>query len=159
MKIVITEEQKKKLFTPRNIDERKEQLKKYLSEKTKNLLSRLNITEIMVHARIDDYDEIITPMDHLEGGYDKLIIDGKNYNGFPKMVGDDENMVINWEDTLTTFLNSIIPQPSDESIYKAEPNVVGRMFRVDITPSKINIIFSYSIVEYKDKEGKETINL
>jgi hypothetical protein len=159
MKIVITEEQKKKLFTPKNIDERKEQLKKDLSEKTKNLLSRLNITEIMVHARIDDYDEIITPMDHLDDAYSKLIIDGKNYNGFPKMSEEDENMVINWEDTLTIFLNSIIPQPSDESIYKAEPNVVGRMFRVDITPSKINISFSYSIVEYKDKEGKETINL
>jgi len=159
MKIVITEEQKKKLFTPKNIDERKEQLKKDLSEKTKNLLSRLNITEIMVHARIDDYDEIITPMDHLDDAYSKLIIDGKNYNGFPKMSEEDENMVINWEDTLTIFLNSIIPQPSDESIYKAEPNVVGRMFRVDITPSKINIIFSYSIVEYKNKEGKETIDL
>jgi hypothetical protein len=159
MKIVITEEQKKKLFTPKNIDERKEQFKKYLSEKTKEILSHFNITEIMIHYRIDDYDEIITAEEHLEGGYDKLIIGGKNYKGFPEMSKEDNYMVINWEEMLSGYLNTIIPQPSDESIYKAEPNVVGRMFRIDITPSEINISFSYSIVEYKNKKGKETIKL
>jgi len=41
-----------------------------------------------------------------------------------------------------------IPQPSDESINNASPNIVGRMFRVDITPSRIDISFSCSIVEY-----------
>jgi hypothetical protein len=52
-----------------------------------------------------------------------------------------------------------MPQPSDESIYKSEPNVIGRMYRIDITPSKIDISFSYAIVEYINKEGKETITL
>lgn len=162
MKIVITEEQKNKLFIPRKIDERQGQLKKELVKKTKELLSRFNITEIMNHSRIDDYDEVITAEDHLDGAYEKVIIDGKNYHGFPQMGnGDDETVdfLNEWEEMLASYLNMIIPQPSDESIYKSEPNVIGRMYRIDITPSKIDISFSYAIVEYINKEGKETINL
>ena len=60
---------------------------------------------------------------------------------------------------LATYLNTIIPQPSDESINNASPNVVDRMFKVDITQSKIDISFSYSIVEYINKKGNETITL
>jgi hypothetical protein len=60
---------------------------------------------------------------------------------------------------LATYLNTILPQPSDESINNASPNVVGRMFKVDITQSKIDISFSYSIVEYINKKGNETITL
>ena len=162
MKIVITEEQKKKLFVPRKIDERQGQLKKELVKKTKELLSRFNITEIMNHGRIDDYDEVITAEDHLDGAYEKVIIDGKNYHGFPKMDDvDDETIdfLNEWEEMLATYLNTIMPQPSDESIYKSEPNVIGRMFRVDITPSKIDISFSCSVVEYINKKGNETITL
>jgi hypothetical protein len=162
MKIVITEEQKKKLFVPRKIDERQEQLKKELVKKTKEMLSYFNITEIMLHGRIDDYDREITAEDHLDDTYEKLIIDGKNYYGFPKMEDmDDEifDLINNWEDMLATYLNTILPQPSDESINNASPNVVGRMFRVDITPSKIDISFSCSVVEYINKKGNETITL
>ena len=167
MKIVITEEQKNKLFIPRKIDERQGQLKKELVKKTKELLSRFNITEIMNHGRIDDYDEVITAEDHLDGAYEKVIIDGKNYHGIFSIM-DDVNIIVDdeiidflneWEEMLATYLNTIMPQPSDESIYKSEPNVIGRMYRIDITPSKIDISFSYAIVEYINKEGKETITL
>ena len=160
MKIVITEEQKKKLFIPRNIDERQEQLKKELVKKTKELLSYFNVTEILLHSRIDDYDELITAEDHLEYGYEKFIIDGKNYGGFPKRDDMDDNifdLISNWEDMLAVYLNTIIPPPSYESIHNASPNIAGRMLRVDITPSKIYISFSYSIVEYTQKKGNETI--
>jgi hypothetical protein len=162
MKIVITEEQKNKLFIPRKIDERQEQLKKELIERTKELLSYFNITEIMVHARVDDYDTEITAEEYLEDCYEKFIIDGKNYRGFPKMEDmDDEifDLINSWEDMLATYLNTVIPQPSDESIENASPNVVGRMFKVDITQSKIDISFSYSIVEYINKKSNETITL
>jgi hypothetical protein len=33
------------------------------------------------------------------------------------------------------------------------------LYRVDITPSKIDVIFSYSIIEYFDKKGSDTISL
>jgi hypothetical protein len=161
MKIVITEEQKKKLFIPRRIDERQGQFKKEFSEKTKELLSHFNITEIVNHGRIDDYENEISGED-IEEGYSKIVIDGKNYHGFPKMDDvDDETIdfLNEWEEMLATYLNTIMPQPSDESIYKSEPNVIGRMYRIDITPSKIDISFSYAIVEYINKEGKETITL
>jgi hypothetical protein len=161
MKIIITEEQNKKLFIPRNIDTRQEQLKKLLGEKTKEIISRFNITEIMLHGRIDDYDEEISA-EHLDGSYEKLIIGGKNYYGFPRMVNIDKeiiNITNDWENMLATYLNTILPQPSEESINKASPNVVSRMFRVDINPSKIDISFSYSIVEYNNKNGNETITL
>ena len=159
MKIVITEEQKKKLFIPRRIDERQEQLKKELIERTKELLSYFNITEIMVHARVDDYDTEIVGED-IQDGYNRLIIDGKNYHGFPIKVDTiSEELVLNWEEMLAIYLNTVIPQPSDESINNASPNIVGRMFRVDITPSRINTRFSYSIVEYINKKGNETITL
>ena len=69
------------------------------------------------------------------------------------------DIINSWEDMLATYLNTVIPQPSDESIENASPNVVGRMFKVDITQSKIDISFSYAIVEYINKEGKETITL
>jgi hypothetical protein len=69
------------------------------------------------------------------------------------------DIINNWEDMLVAYLNTIIPQPSDESINNASPNIVGRMFRVDITPSRINTRFSYSIVEYINKKGNETITL
>jgi hypothetical protein len=157
MKIVITEEQKKKLFIPRRIDERKEQFKKEFSEKTKELLSHFNKTEIVNHGRIDDYENKISG-DDIEEGYSKIVIDGKNY-GFPKMEDVDEDLINNWEEMLAIYLNTVIPQPSYESIENTSPNVVGRMFRVDITPSKIDIMFSYSIVEYINKEGNETITL
>ena len=162
MKIVITEEQKKKLFVPRKIDERQEQLKKELVKKTKEMLSYFNITEIMLHGRIDDYDQEITAQYNLSDAYEKVIIGGKNYYGFPRMVNINEeiiNIINNWEDMLATYLNTILPQPSDESINNASPNIVGRMFRVDITPSKIDISFSCSIVEYINKKGNETITL
>ena len=157
MKILITEEQKKKLFVPRRIDERKEQFKKEFSEKTKELLSHFNITEIVNHGRIDDYENEISGED-IEEGYSKIVIDGKNYYGFPnwELV---EDLINNWEEMLAGYLNMIIPQPSDESISKSQPNIVGRMFRVDITPSKIDISFSCSIVEYINKTGNETITL
>ena len=157
MKILITEEQKKKLFIPRRIDERKEQFKKEFSEKTKELLSHFNIIEIINHGRIDDYENEISGED-IEEGYSKIVIDGKNYYGFPnwELV---EDLINNWENMLLVYLNMIIPQPSDESISKSQPNVVGRMFRVDITPSKIDISFSCSFVEYINKKGNETINL
>jgi hypothetical protein len=71
----------------------------------------------------------------------------------------DEDLINNWEEMLAIYLNTVIPQPSYESIENTSPNVVGRMFRVDITPSKIDIMFSYSIVEYINKEGNETITL
>jgi len=157
MKILITEEQKKKLFIPRRIDERKEQFKKEFSEKTKELLSHFNITEIVNHGRIDDYENEISGED-IEEGYSKIVIDGKNYYGFPnwELV---EDLINNWEEMLAGYLNMIIPQPSDESISKSQPNIVGRMFRVDITPSKIDISFSCSIVDYINKKGNETITL
>jgi hypothetical protein len=158
MKIVITEEQKKKLFIPRRIDERKEQFKKEFSEKTKELLSHFNITEIVNHCRIDDYENEISGED-IEEGYSKIVIDGKNYYGFPKMEDVDKDLINNWEDMLAGYLNMNIPPPSYESIHNTSPNIVGRMFRVDITPSKIDIRFSYSIVEYINKEGNETITL
>jgi hypothetical protein len=159
MKILITEEQKKKLFIPRRIDERKEQFKKEFSEKTKELLSHFNITEIVNHGRIDDYENEISGED-IEEGYSKIVIDGKNYHRFPIKVDTiSEELILNWEEMLATYLNMIIPQPSDESISKSQPNVVGRMFRVDITPSKIDISFSCSIVEYVNKKGNETITL
>jgi hypothetical protein len=158
MKIVITEEQKKKLFIPRRIDERQEQLKKELIEKTKEILSHFNITEIIIGGGIDNYEDQIVGED-IQDGYDRLIIDGKNYYGFPKMEDVDEDLINNWEDMLAIYLNTVIPQPSDESINNVSPNIVGRMFRVDITPSKIDIRFSYSIVEYINKEGNETITL
>lgn len=85
MKIIITEEQKKKLFVPRNIDKRQEQLKKELSQKTKEILSYFNITKIRNHGRIDDYDSEITSESHIEYGYTIVIIDGINYYGFPKV--------------------------------------------------------------------------
>jgi hypothetical protein len=69
------------------------------------------------------------------------------------------DIINSWEDMLATYLNTIIPQPSDESINNASPNVVDRMFKVDITQSKIDISFSYSIVEYINKKGNETITL
>jgi hypothetical protein len=69
------------------------------------------------------------------------------------------DIINNWEDMLVAYLNTIIPQPSDESINNASPNVVGRMFRVDITPSRINTRFSCSVVEYINKKGNETITL
>jgi hypothetical protein len=163
MKIVITEEQKKKLFIPRRIDERQEQLKKELIEKTKEILSHFNITEIVNHGRIDDYEDQIVGED-IQDGYNRLIIDGKNYYGFSdvetilsKVTDYDIDLVNDWEDMLAIYLNTVIPQPSDESINIASPNIVGRMFRVDITPSRINTRFSYSIVEYINKEGNETI--
>ena len=165
MKIVITEEQKKKLFIPRRIDERKEQFKKEFSEKTKELLSHFNITEIVNHGRIDDYENEISGED-IEEGYSKIVIDGKNYYGFSdvetilsKVTDYDSDLINNWEDMLAIYLNTVIPPPSYESIHNASPNIVGRMFRVDITPSKIDIRFSYSIVEYINKEGNETITL
>jgi hypothetical protein len=165
MKIVITEEQKKKLFIPRRIDERKEQFKKEFSEKTKELLSHFNITEIVNHGRIDDYENKISG-DDIEEGYSKIVIDGKNYYGFSdvetilsKVTDYDSDLVNDWEEMLAIYLNTVIPQPSYESIENTSPNVVGRMFRVDITPSKIDIMFSYSIVEYINKEGNETITL
>jgi hypothetical protein len=165
MKIVITEEQKKKLFIPRRIDERKEQFKKEFSEKTKELLSHFNITEIVNHGRIDDYENEISGED-IEEGYSKIVIDGKNYYGFSdvetilsKVTDYDSDLINNWEDMLAGYLNMNIPPPSYESIHNASPNIVGRMFRVDITPSKIDIRFSYSIVEYINKEGNETITL
>jgi len=165
MKIIITEEQKKKLFIPRRIDERKEQLKKELSEKTKELLSHFNITEIVNHGRIDDYEDEIVDKD-IENGYSKIVIDGKNYYGFSdvetilsKVTDYDSDLVNDWEEMLAGYLNVNIPQPSDESIYKSEPNVIGRMYKVVITPSSMNISFSYAIVEYTEKEGNETITL
>lgn len=154
MKIVITEEQKKKLFIPRRIDERKEQFKKEFSEKTKELLSHFNITEIIIGGGIDNYEDQIVGED-IQDGYDRLIIDGKNYYGFSdvetilsKVTDYDIDLVNDWEEMLAIYLNTVIPQPSDESINIASPNIVGRMFRVDITPSRINTSFSYSIVEY-----------
>ena len=159
MKIVITEEQKKKLFIPRDIDKRKERLRKELVEKTKEILSVFNITEIINHGRIDDYDEVITAKEHLDGSYSRVIIDGKNYHGFPQMDEKNENLIYDWEELLATYLNTILPQPSDESIYKSKPNVIGRMFKITITPTKIDISFSYGVVEYSDKKGKETITL
>jgi hypothetical protein len=165
MKIVITEEQKKKLFIPRRIDERQEQLKKELIEKTKEILSHFNITEIIIGGRIDDYENKISG-DDIQDGYNRLIIDGKNYYGFSdvetilsKVTDYDSDLVNDWEEMLAIYLNTVIPQPSDESINNASPNIVGRMFRVDITPSRINTSFSYSIVEYINKEGNETITL
>jgi hypothetical protein len=165
MKIVITEEQKKKLFIPRRIDERQEQLKKELIEKTKEILSHFNITEIVNHGRIDDYENEISG-DDIEEGYSKIVIDGKNYYGFSdvetilsKVTDYDIDLVNDWEEMLAIYLNTVIPQPSDESIENASPNVVGRMFKVDITQSKIDISFSYSIVEYINKKGNETITL
>ena len=80
-------------------------------KKSKELISALNVTEIMLHARIDDYDEIITSEDHIDGSYSKVIIDGKNYFGFPQSDEKDEGLVYDWEETLSTYLNSIIPQP------------------------------------------------
>lgn len=157
MKIIITEEQKKKLFVPRNIDERQEQLKKELSQKTKEILSYFNITKIRNHGRIDDYDSEITSESHIEYGYTIVIIDGINYYGFPKDA--DEETINSWEDTLATYLNSIIPYSTEETLSKGSPNIVNRMYRVDITPSKIDISFSYSIIEYSDKKGSDTISL
>jgi hypothetical protein len=157
MKIIITEEKKKKLFVPRNIDERREQLKKELGEKTKKILSYFNITKIRNHGRIDDYDSEIDSELHIKYGYSILIIDGKNYYGFPK--NEDEEMIYSWEDTLAVYLNSIIPYSTEESLSKSSPNIVNRLYRVDITPSKIDVIFSYSIIEYFDKKGSDTISL
>lgn len=157
--ILEDEKPKKKLFVPRDIDKRKEQLKKELVGKTKELLSVFNITEIINQCRIDDYDEVITAEDHLDGLYSRVIIDGKNYHGFPQMDEKNKKLIYGWEELLATYLNTILPQPSDESIYKAEPNVIGRMFKITITPTKIDISFSYAVVEYSDKEGKETITL
>jgi hypothetical protein len=162
MKIVITEEQKNKLFIPRKIDERQGQLKKELIRITKKILSHFNITEMMLHGSIDDYDDEITAEDHLEGSYNKLIIDRVNYYGFPKQSDLDDKiieLINNWEDTLATYLNTVIPQPSDESIATSSPNIINRVFRVDITPSKIDVSFSYSIVEYTKKKGNEAITL
>lgn len=158
MKIVITEEQKNKLFVPRKLDERQEQLKKELVKKTKEIISRFNVSEIVNHCRIDDYDEEINT-DNIDGHYSRLIINGKNYYGFPKTSGDDNIFINGWEDILATYLNTILPQPSEDSLQNASPDVVGRMFRTDITPSKIDINFYYSIVEYTNKKGNETITL
>ena len=159
MKIVITEEQKKKLFVPLDLDKRNKQFKDEFAKKTKELLSRFNITEIMNHGRVDDYDEI-TAEDTLDGAYEKVIMDGKNYHGFPRFDNEeDEELILEWEDMLATYLNMLIPQPTEESLSKSEPSVVGRMYRVDITPKKIDVSFYYAIVEYIEKEGKESITL
>lgn len=159
MKIVITEEQKNKLFVPRKIDERQEQFKQKLSEKTKEIISHFNISQIINHGRIDDYDEEILSS-NINDGYHRVIIDNINYHGFPIKVDTiSEELVLNWEEMLATYLNMIIPQPSDESISKSQPNIVGRMYRVEITPSKMYISFSYGIVEYTNKKGNETITL
>jgi hypothetical protein len=155
MKIIITEEQKKKLFIPRRIDERKEQLKKELSEKTKELLSHFNITEIVNDGRIDDYENEIS-------GYNKIVIKGKNYYGFSdvetilsKVTDYDSDLVNDWEEMLAGYLNTIIPQSDNIQT----PNISDRMYKVVITPSSMNISFSYAIVEYTEKKGNETITL
>lgn len=165
MKIVITEEQKKKLFVPLDLDKRNKQFKDEFAKKTKELLSRFNITEIMNHGRVNDIFEI-TAEDTLDGAYEKIIIDGKNYHGFPRFDDfprfdndEDEEIISEWEDMLATYLNILIPQPTEESLSKSEPSVVGRMYRVDITPKKIDVSFYYAIVEYTEKEGKESITL
>jgi hypothetical protein len=130
-----------------------------LIEKTKEILSHFNITEIIIGGGIDNYEDQIVGED-IQDGYNRLIIDGKNYHGFPIKVDTiSEELVLNWEEMLATYLNTVIPQPSDESINNASPNVVGRMFKVDITQSKIDISFSYSIVEYINKKSNETITL
>ena len=161
MKIIITEEQKKKLFIPRRIDERKEQLKKELSEKTKELLSHFNITKIVNHGRIDDYEDEIVNED-IENGYNKIVIKGKNYYGFSdvetilsKVTDYDSDLVNDWEEMLAGYLNTIIPQSDNIQT----PNISGRMYKVVITPSSMDISFSYSIVEYTEKKGNETITL
>ena len=124
MKIVITEEQKNKLFVPRKIDERQEQFKQKLSEKTKEIISHFNISQIINHGRIDDYDEEILSS-NINDGYHRVIIDNINYHGFPIKVDTiSEELVLNWEEMLATYLNMIIPQPSDESISKSQPNIV-----------------------------------
>lgn len=159
MKIVITEEQKKKLFVPLDLDKRNKQFKDEFAKKTKELLSRFNITEIMNHGRVNDIIEI-TAEDTLDGAYEKVIMDGKNYHGFPRFDNEEaEELILEWEDMLATYLNMLIPQPTEESLSKSEPSVVGRMYRVDITPKKIDVSFYYAIVEYIEKEGKESITL
>lgn len=159
MKIIITEEQKKNLFVPRNIDERKSQLKTMLVNKTKDILSRFNITKIVNHGRIDDYDERIDAEEHITEGYETVIIDGKNYYGFPTLDETDEQYMYDWEEILATYLNSLIPQSPSEEISRSVPSINGRMYKVIITPESIDISFSYNVIKYKNNKGSETINL
>ena len=147
---------KGKLFVPRKIDERKEELKKELINSTKNMTSYFNISEIIIQGRIDDYDEEISP-DNIQDGYTKVIIDGKNYFGFPKVEETEEDIINNWEDIVASYLNSLIPQSSFESIQKANPNITGRMFKLNITPSNIKVSFSYDEVKYSNRKSNFTI--
>ena len=158
MKIIITEEQKKKLFIPRKIDERREQLKKQLIDSTKNMLSQLKIEKIVNHARIDDYEDDIDG-EFIEDSYSEVIIGGKNYYGMPKVNESEEEIINYWEDILAIYINSILPQPNYESVQDNKPNIIGRMFRVDVTPKNINISFTYKEVKYEDRKGNESITL
>ena len=158
MKIVITEEQKKKLFVPRNIDKRRDDLKKEFIKLTKEILSHLKISEIVNHGRIDDYDGEIT-RDDIQYNYEHVVMNNKNFYGFPKLNGDGLKLVSLWEETLAGYLNSLIPYSDEEFLSRGKPVFVGRMYKVKITPSDINISFEYSTIEYTPHKSKETIKL
>jgi hypothetical protein len=152
----INESEKKKLFIPRRIDERKNVLIKELSDKTKKLLSELNISKFTTRGRIDDYEELTE--DDLIGLTDNVWVNGVNYFGFTKdMFKENGWLIYEWSKTLLIYLNTLIPQ--FDELNTSRPKYTGRMFRVDVDTNEISISISYNETTYEKKNNSEKINL